>query len=67
MTNLLVEAKTAAEADLAAGYGAISAEAADDIEARYLAILDIAFGLLPPGPPPSRRHRGGWSSAQRAA
>jgi hypothetical protein len=29
--------------------------------------LDTAFELLPPGPPPPRRHRGDWNIHQRAA
>jgi transposase len=67
MANLLLEAKTAAATARAAGYHDLDADTADDIDTRYRQILDIAFGLLPPGPPPRRRHRGGWSVQQRAA
>ena len=67
MVELLLDAKTAADTALAAGYHDLDADTADRIETRYHQILDAAFGLLPPGPPPRRRHQGGWNSAQRAA
>jgi transposase len=67
MIGLLLEARTEAQAAFEAGYHAVDADTADDIETRYRAILNTAFGLLPPGPKPWRRHQGGWSIAQRAA
>jgi transposase len=67
MIALLLEAKTAAQAAFVAGYGAVDAATADDIDTRYRALLGTAFDLLPAGPKPRRRHEGGWSSAERAA
>jgi transposase len=67
MINLLLEANTEARAAFEAGFEAVEAAVADDIETRYRAILDTAFGLLPPGPKPWRRHQGGWTTQQRAA
>jgi transposase len=67
MICLLSEANTAAQEAFNAGYHAIEADLADDIETRYRAILDVAFGLLPAGNKPRLRHHGGWSSEQRAA
>lgn len=67
MISLLLEARTEAQAAFSAGYEAVDANTADDIDTRYRAILDTAFSLLPPGPKPRRRHEGGWTAPQRAA
>ena len=53
MADLLLEAKAAAEAALAAGYDDLDADTADSIETRYHRILDTAFGLSRPGRPPA--------------
>ena len=60
MTELLVQAADAAEAAAAADRAKVHSRTAAQIRLRYHEILDTAFSLLPPGPPPRRRHRGGW-------
>jgi transposase len=67
LAGILIEAKEAAEAAAGAGQGAVDDTLAAAIRARYHATIDVAFALLPPGPPPWRRHSGGWSTAQRKA
>ena len=67
MIDLLIEAKGLAEAALVEEQRAISAADADRIETRYYQILTHAHSVLPPGPPPRRRHTGGWNVDQRAA
>jgi hypothetical protein len=67
MTGVLMEAKAASEAAAEAGLPAVGPALAEGIRRRYNASLDIAFGLLPPGPKPRRRHTGVWSDAERKA
>ncbi len=67
MTELLLAAADAAETAAAAGRGKVHSRTAAAIRLRYHGILDRAFALLPAGPPPRRRHRGGWSTCQREA
>ena len=67
MTGILMDAKAASEAAAGAGEAAVSEEIAAKIRTRYNDTLDVAFALLPSGPPPPRRHRGGWSSLERKA
>jgi transposase len=67
MIELLGDANRLAEGALAAGHVDLEAAVADRIEDRYRAILHEAFGLLPAGDLPRRRHRGGWSIEQRNA
>jgi transposase len=67
MTELLVAAADAAEAAAAAGKGKVPSRRAAAIRLAYHEILYRAFALLPPGPPPRRRHRGGWSICEREA
>jgi transposase len=67
MTELLLRAADAAEAAAAAGKAKVPSRKAAVIRLRYNEILDGAFSLLPPGPPPRRRHRGGWSICEREA
>jgi transposase len=67
MTGLLLSAADAAEAAAAAGRARVHSRTAAAIRLRYHEILARAFALLPAGPPPRRRHRGGWSICQREA
>lgn len=67
MTAILLKAKRASEAAQGAGRQAVPKVDAAAIRSRYQAILDDAFALLPPGPPPRRRHEGGWTIKQREA
>ncbi|MGH9047644.1 MAG: IS66 family transposase [Acidimicrobiales bacterium] len=67
LAGVLIEAKNAAEAAADTGRRAVAEEVASAIRDRYAATLDVAFALLPPGPPPRLRHTGGWSVAQRKA
>jgi integrase len=67
MTKLLLEARDASEDAAAAGKEKVPARKATRIRLRYHEILDEAFSLLPPGPPPRLRHRGGWFIVEREA
>lgn len=67
MTELLLAAAAAAEAAATAGRRKVHARTAAQIRLHYHEILEDAFGLLPPGPPPRRRHCGGWSTCEREA
>lgn len=67
MIAVLLDAEDAAEAAAAAGRHAVQARTAAAIRLRYHETLETAFSLLPPGPPPRRRHRGGWSICEREA
>lgn len=67
MTRILLDAKAASEAAAEAGRARVAPKKAAAIRGRYHATLDVAFALLPEGPPPPRRHRGGWTSGQRKA
>ena len=67
LAGILIDAKKAAEAAAAAGHATVEDALAAAIRGRYQATIDVAFALLPPGPPPRLRHTGGWSVAQRKA
>jgi len=67
MVKVLLDAKAASKAAAEAGLKRVASRQANRIVARYHEALDVAFALLPEGPPPRRRHRGGWSTEQRAA
>ena len=42
-------------------------EIAAQIRARYSAAIANAYTAIPPGPPPRRKNRGGWTHYDRAA
>jgi transposase len=67
MRRVLADAKSVSEAAAEAGLSKVARKQANDIVRRYHDALDVAFALLPEGPPPRLRHRGGWTSEQRAA
>ena len=67
MRRVLADAKSASQAAADAGLKKVPRKLANDIVRRYHDALDVAFALLPKGPPPRRRHTGGWSNEQRAA
>lgn len=70
MRQVLLEAKAAVEAALAAGADAVDAEVVASYEARYRDILAQAFALLPPGMPPRPDNTSAtqrWSFEQRKA
>lgn len=67
MIDVLLDAKKVSAAAAAAGKATVGHHPAAALRSRYHATLDAAFALLPPGPPPQRRHRGGWNVHQRAA
>ena len=67
MRRVLRERGSASEAAAATGFGQVPRKAANRIVERYHDALDVAFALLPAGPPPRRRHRDGWDNEQRAA
>ncbi|MGH3118373.1 MAG: IS66 family transposase [Gaiellales bacterium] len=65
MLGVLADAKEASETSAAAGLPAVPGAIAQAIRHRYRTALTHAFAGLPPGPPPPRKHRGGWSVAER--
>lgn len=67
MTAILLDAKAASEKAAEAGRQKVGAKQAADLRRRYHDTLDVAFVLVPPGPPPSRSQRGGWTTEQRKA
>lgn len=67
MISVLLDAKAASEAAAAADQAGVERRRAAGIRRAYHACLDQAFNLLPSGPPPRRRHQGGWSIYQRQA
>ena len=64
---MLMEAKAASEAAAGAGRAAVDGALAPELRAKYPSVVGSVFELLPPGPPPRRRHTGGWSDAPRKA
>ena len=67
MESVLFDAKDAAETAAAAGLAKVPARKANKLRRRYDEVLEAAFAGLPPGPPPRRRHTGGWTGYQRDA
>lgn len=67
MRGVLLEAKAASEQAAGAGLPTVPEAIAGPITARYHAALDRGFEGLPPGPPPRRKHTGGWTVPQREA
>jgi hypothetical protein len=67
MIAVLLDAKAASEAAADAGQFSVDRRTARAIRRRYQSCLDKAFATLPEGPPPRRRHQGGWTIYERAA
>ena len=67
MRTVLHDAKIASEQAAAAGLPAVPEPVAVAIRARYQRTLDQADAVLPAGPPPRRRNRGGWFHRDRDA
>jgi transposase len=67
MIAVLLDAKTASEHAATTGASQVERRKAATIRRRYHACVNQAFALLPAGPPPRRRHQGGWSIYQRQA
>jgi transposase len=67
MIKVLLAAQEASEQANEAGHDRVDAKVARRIRRRYHKALDLAFTLLPEGPPPRRCHTGGWSDAERKA
>lgn len=67
ITRALLAAKKASEEAAATGLAAVPTTIAEIIRRDYHDALDVAFVLLPDGAPPPKRHKGGWSVAQRKA
>jgi transposase len=61
---VLIAARDASEA---AGRAKVATRTAARIRLSYHEALGHGFDSLPPGPPPRRRHAGGWSTYQRDA
>jgi hypothetical protein len=67
MRSVLTDAQIAAAQARAAGLGAVPEPIAGPIRDRYHNTIDTAFTLMPPGPPPPKKHRGTWSQRERDA
>lgn len=67
MAAVLLDAKLSSEAAAEAGKATVAPRRAKALRRRYHGTLEVAFALLPKGPPPRRRHEGGWNVHQRAA
>lgn len=67
MKTVLADAKSVSEQAAKAELNAVPAEIAGPIRDRYLQVSEQALAQLPPGPPPRRKHTGGWSHAEREA
>lgn len=67
MVKVLADARCASEQAAAAGLGSVAQPVAEQITDSYRQALEQAFEGLPCGPPPRRKHTGGWDTAQREA
>lgn len=67
MEAVLFDAREAAEKAAAAGRNKVPARAAAKLRRRYDDAIEMALAGLPAGPPPRRRHTGGWTGYQRDA
>lgn len=67
MKAVLLDAKSVSQQAEQAELKAVPATITQSIQNRYLETLEQAFAALPPGPPPRRKHTGGWSIVQREA
>lgn len=67
MRRVLLDAKDASESAAAAGLPSVPPPLGDPIRLRYAQVVAQAFAGLPPGPPPRRKHTGGWMAYQREA
>ncbi len=67
MIEVLLAAKAANEQAADADLPRVRHRRANAITQRYHDTLDGAFASLPEGPPPRRRHTGGWTTPQRDA
>ncbi len=67
MTEVLIQAKVAADDARERGLRRVAPATVKAIEARYDEAIAKALAGLPPGCPPRRRGRGGWREHQRQA
>jgi hypothetical protein len=67
MTEVLIEAKTAADDARQRGRRRVAPTTVKAIETRYDEAIAKALAGLPPGRPPRRRGSGGWREHQRQA
>ena len=67
MKAVLLDAKQASEQAARMGSGPLTQRSSGRVRRRYRSAMNLAFSLLPEGPPPPRRHSGGWSDARRKA
>ena len=67
MIKVLLDTKAASEHAADTGQGTVDAKAARALRRRYHNALDLALSVLPEGPPPRRRHQGGWNIDDRKA
>ncbi len=67
MRRLFVEIHAAHRAAVAADDRAVDPGIANSLRERYDQIINQAFEILPPGPPPRLRNRGRWTPKERDA
>ena len=67
MRRVLLDAKTASEQARTAGLNKVPPLIAAGLRARYNTVIADAYTMMPPGPPPRRRNRGGWTHQDRDA
>jgi transposase len=67
MRRVLLDAKQASEHAADAGLDTVPGDIAELIRARYNQAIADAYTAIPPGPPPRRRNRGGWTHYDRDA
>jgi len=67
MRRVLLDAKTASEHARTAGLDQVPPLIAAALRARYTQVLADTFAVIPAGPPPRRRNRGGWTHNDRDA
>jgi transposase len=67
MIEILIAAAAAAEHAADNGLAEVPAAQAKKLRAAYRKTVRAAFASLPSGPPPKRRHTGGWTTYQRDA
>jgi transposase len=67
MIGLLITAADTAEQAAVGGHDQVDTKDVARIRRAYRRIVKTAYATLPAGPPPKRRHSGGWTTYQRDA
>ena len=67
MRQILTDAQRASREARHGGLKSVPGEIAEPIRQRYQTTIAMAFEVLPPGPPPSKKRPGIWTQRQRDA